>query len=473
MLRLKSIARRVAYPLVACVVIVLAIIATLYLPDWLRPARKAPEPKLQANQIPLSLRIQGKLMVTMAEANPNTKQALWEQISTLNTGPVLQRQWFVVMAGELAPEKTFVYCKGLSIQISQNLFFITEEEKEAQFMLDRIYVNKEDPDTFSDKEKKMLAPLGWFGRLALAPQGHSERASVLAEAKTFGIAVGIVPILFIVLGIGGIIGLILALLYTRKRLFPPKIEPGLYAETFACWMVLFLILQIVGGFIGSWLFPRSTLLVVGIFTLLSMLALLWPKWRIGASLEDIRRDIGLTFGPKPFREILVGLGGYAMGIPFLAAGIIVMFILARLAGVDLQAPISAAHPIAVLAMQADWWVKIQILFVASIVAPLVEETFFRGALYRYARFAMEAKGLSVRSAIFWSTNVSILASGTICAFVFAIAHPQGIIAVPVLMAMAWNFTLLREWRGSLVPAMITHGISNGVTLGLLIFMAAQ
>jgi membrane protease YdiL (CAAX protease family) len=49
-----------------------------------------------------------------------------------------------------------------------------------------------------------------------------------------------------------------------------------------------------------------------------------------------------------------------------------------------------------------------------------------------------------------------------------VIHPQGLEAVPILMALAFTFCLVREWRGSLVPAMIAHGISNGLVLTLLI-----
>jgi membrane protease YdiL (CAAX protease family) len=53
--------------------------------------------------------------------------------------------------------------------------------------------------------------------------------------------------------------------------------------------------------------------------------------------------------------------------------------------------------------------------------------------------------------------------------VFAVVHPQGLIAVPVLMGLALGFTLAREWRGSLVPGMVAHSLNNGlVTLLILL-----
>lgn len=468
------ISKRVTYPLVACLIMVFAILATVFLPTWLRPSQRAlPKAAKKTSKIPMEVRIMGKAVVYGLEISQGTKDLLWAQVESFNAGSILQKQCFIVLSGEFGQERAFAHCKGLSLQVEQGMFFMTEEEQEAQYMLERIYVHQEKLDSFSDKEKEMLSPLGWFGRLAVARPGSTHRETVIAEARICGLLLGGGPLLLVILGVGGLIGLILALLYTKKRLPPAKLEPSLYAETFACWMLGFLVLQIAGSFVGSYFFPNSTLLIIGLCTLASLLALYWPIATAGASWKTMRQDIGLTLGQKPWVEILVGLGGYATGIPFLALGLLVMFVLARIVGVDLAAPMAAAHPIAVLAMQADLWTKIQILFVASVVAPIVEETFFRGVFYRFVRSVTEAAGLSSKSAILWSTNASILASGTICGFVFALVHPQGWIAVPVLMAMAWNFTLLREWRGSLLSAMITHGVSNGVTLSTIIVLAAQ
>jgi membrane protease YdiL (CAAX protease family) len=101
-----------------------------------------------------------------------------------------------------------------------------------------------------------------------------------------------------------------------------------------------------------------------------------------------------------------------------------------------------------------------VLLLASVVAPIVEETMFRGVLYRHLREA------SCR----WGSVLSILFSALASSFVFAAIHPQGWLGIPVLMALAIAFALAREWRRSLLPAMIAHGINNGV--GLLVLMMA-
>ena len=54
------------------------------------------------------------------------------------------------------------------------------------------------------------------------------------------------------------------------------------------------------------------------------------------------------------------------------------------------------------------------------------------------------------------------------AFVFAVVHPQGLVAVPVLGALAVGFALTREWRDSLIPSMVAHALNNGLVMTTLL-----
>jgi membrane protease YdiL (CAAX protease family) len=107
-----------------------------------------------------------------------------------------------------------------------------------------------------------------------------------------------------------------------------------------------------------------------------------------------------------------------------------------------------------------WWVWAQVVLVASVLAPLVEEIFFRGALYTHLRRLLP--GVSPFFAIVFAALVS--------SFVFAVIHPQGWLGVPVLSALACTFCLAREVRGSLLPGMVAHGINNSVGMLVLLFV---
>ena len=68
----------------------------------------------------------------------------------------------------------------------------------------------------------------------------------------------------------------------------------------------------------------------------------------------------------------------------------------------------------------------------------------------------------------WGLAPSVIFSTTLNGFLFAAVHPQGWVAIPALMALAYAFLLLREWRGTLIPAIIVHGMSNGLVMLTLI-----
>ena len=45
--------------------------------------------------------------------------------------------------------------------------------------------------------------------------------------------------------------------------------------------------------------------------------------------------------------------------------------------------------------------------------------------------------------------------------------------MPALMALACGFTLMREWRGTVVPSMIMHAISNGLVMTCFMLLIAD
>ena len=52
-------------------------------------------------------------------------------------------------------------------------------------------------------------------------------------------------------------------------------------------------------------------------------------------------------------------------------------------------------------------------------------------------------------------------------FLFAAIHPQGWVAIPALMGLACGMTLIREWRGTLIPSMVIHALSNALVMSML------
>src|SRR5262249_46169381 len=105
---------------------------------------------------------------------------------------------------------------------------------------------------------KLRKSLGWFGDLALAPPESKDaeaRKAVLAPAnRTLFLILGAV----FIIGILGLIGVLLLVIFC-VFLFKGSLTAGLqsgsrhggvYAETFAWWMVLFLLLNYAFGMSG-------------------------------------------------------------------------------------------------------------------------------------------------------------------------------------------------------------------------------
>jgi membrane protease YdiL (CAAX protease family) len=156
-------------------------------------------------------------------------------------------------------------------------------------------------------------------------------------------------------------------------------------------------------------------------------------------------------------EVLCGVGTDLCAVPVLAVGLALLAVLTRLRP---GAP-APTHPIIGVALEKGWWVWAQVFVVACVLAPLVEEIMFRGALYRHLR---EACGR-------WGRGLSVTVAAAGSGFVFAVIHPQGWLAVPALAGLAVVFALAREWRGTLLPPMIAHGINNGVVTLMLWLVA--
>jgi membrane protease YdiL (CAAX protease family) len=90
------------------------------------------------------------------------------------------------------------------------------------------------------------------------------------------------------------------------------------------------------------------------------------------------------------------------------------------------------------------------ILAVSVVAPIVEETFFRGFVYGWMRRHLNVPTAAVLSGCF-----------------FALVHFQPVIFIP-LAVLGVGLALLYEYSGSLLPGMIVHALFNLVeVIGIL------
>lgn len=331
--------------------------------------------------------------------------------------------------------------------------------------------------------------LGWLGALALYPavsettlerhtahagaqgpvlleQYRNGRQAVLDRAtQTLTIVLAVASAVIFVLALG-FLGLPIFLLLwmagvVRVGLKPGVAPAGVYAETFALWLVCYGGLLIGGDLL---LHDRVPAVVRGSIAMpLSLLIAFWPVLR-GVPWRQVRQDIGWTLGRQAPLEPLCGFACYVINVPVVIVGFLLTVGLAAGYGaLQSQAgggePAAPTHPILEQLAHPDWLDLLLTFFLASVVAPIVEETMFRGFLHRHLREVCFTRRPLV-GGVCTALTVNVL---------FAAVHPQGPLFIPVLTALACGFSLAREWRGTLIPSMIAHG-TNNFLVGMLAFL---
>jgi len=301
--------------------------------------------------------------------------------------------------------------------------------------------------------------LGWFARLASGP-GLTEpegAGEIRREATVAMVTAG----LLILAGGGawflgaGLLGYYI--LVKRKEVDfhayrPEQSAPGVLLESFA----LYLGFMAAGEVLTYW---HHIWQIVG-FCMALVFPLLWPRIR-GVRWRELAAAVGWTRGRGFWREAGAGVVGYLVLLAMASGGVAVTLMLSEAAefgrswaqGASGETPPMGPqeHPIVGFLVEGNWSMRVALLLLAVVYAPLVEEIFFRGGLQGYLRSR-------------WRFVGSALLTGVI----FAALHPQGLWGIPALASISFALSLLREWRGSLIAPMVAHALNNGVITGLLL-----
>lgn len=130
-------------------------------------------------------------------------------------------------------------------------------------------------------------------------------------------------------------------------------------------------------------------------------------------------------------------------IPLAVAVAYLTLVLANNLGALSQNLLPQQHNIQCSSVRTEYngYVAIAIPLVC-LIAPLAEETIFRGFFYGWLR-----------------RHLPIAPAVLICAAVFALAHAVFVLALP-LFAVGVVLALLYEYSGSLIPGAIVHGLFN-------------
>ncbi len=370
-------------------------------------------------------------------------------------GTPVQRLCMVPVIAEVAgPEQALEDIAALSQESG-----LSDEDEADLALLAQLYGDGGELDIVA--RQGLAERRGWFGRLALThgrdPE-DPERQALLGES-TRAAAVMIVLVIGVAgAGMTGLVLLVVGFLMFREGRLRLAYHPGCVSsegspvsiasrlpllET----VVVFILATLAAGLVAALVLDvtGSQAIALGA-TLLAVPAVFWPLVR-GVSASELREAYGWHRGTGLWREVGCGLLGYVAGAPLLILGILMSAMLAAVSGEQ------AHHPLIDGISEAGVGGTLIIFLVACVSAPLVEETVFRGGFYHYLR-----------------ARLGMVASALAIAAVFAFIHPQGLLGVPPLVALATVLALIREWRGSLVASIAVHAVHNALATTVILII---
>lgn len=298
-----------------------------------------------------------------------------------------------------------------------------------------------------DQREGLVRNEGWFGNLALTfglADSDALRHATLAKARAAFIGSAALELLVALAGLAGLVLMLVAIIRLALGRLHLSYRPAAgrttaFIEAFALYL---------GGYVAISLtirrfFPHS--LALGTLASLGwiVLAMFWPLAR-GVSWAGLKGGYGWYRGQGILREALAGLVGYLAGLPLVIFAVVVSFVLISRSGT------TTSHPV-MFAQTHGFWNILELYLLASVFAPLAEETLFRGALFNHLR----------------QWHGWVLAA-LVSSFIFAAVHPQGWAAIPVLGGIGFVFAGIREWRGTFVASATAHAVHNGIAVTVLI-----
>lgn len=304
---------------------------------------------------------------------------------------------------------------------------------------------------------------GVFAELALSRGDASStlRHDLATQGTMIITVIFIVMVLFAFVLLFGLVMLILAMVQAangkmrsglREMMSRPEQqysgrERMLFVETIGVFFAGFLGLKLIALGLEKQLSISDGVLTIG--TLVGQwclaLTILWPVAR-GMTFARWRAFIGLTAPRGVGREIGAGVCGYAawLTVYVVSAFIIVMvvFIVSAARGEPPMQQQPGGKITDVLGSGNPLIVAL-VFTLATMWAPLVEETVFRGMLFRT-----------------WRRPLGLLLAALGSAAVFAGVHGYMLLQVALVGLLGFGFALIREWRGSLIPCITAHCLHN-------------
>lgn len=317
---------------------------------------------------------------------------------------------------------------------------------------------------------------GWFADVLLSAGDDQApvRVQARSQAVVFALFMAVLGGGIILAFLAGLVLLILGIVWKsdgrlRFRFAKPalpEMEPAraswaraLWLETVTVFLLGFLSLKLVIVAVDDF-FPGAPwsiwVALLGQWALVACIfwpvvrGLTWPEWRAGIGWHA-PRGVG--------REIGAGLCTYLAALPvyfgMALVVVVLMFIVQAVrSAMGLPEQPAPTNRITEIVSGGGPLVLATVFLLATVWAPIVEESIFRGALYRHLR-----------------GRYALLGAAFLSAAAFALMH--GYVAVQLLMVftLGFVFAVMREWRNSIVPSASAHCLHNGFALTVMLIVA--
>ncbi|HMN42867.1 MAG TPA: type II CAAX endopeptidase family protein, partial [Phycisphaerales bacterium] len=352
----------------------------------------------------------------------------------------------------------------------------TEELAAAQSAIAAL--DQSDKDAFKSRH-------GWFADLVLS-RGESPatlRESAAAQGFTLIILLCLLLVGLFIAGLTGLVLLIIAavrafsgtLTWRFARPNPAREWPlhpdtgegahnsvmlatpgSVWLETVAVFFAMFLAVKGVSWGLEKSGVSKDTVIAGSLFAQwLVLLAIFWPILR-GMPLARWKNEIGWTSNRGVLREVGAGVVGYLAGLPVYFGVAVIVVIITLIVGYFTGAePRPGGNRLTDVLEGGSAFQLFLIFTLATIWAPIVEESIFRGCLFRHLRRR---------------TGLVLAALGS--AAVFAALHGYVVQGLFMVGALGVWFALMREWRGNIIATATAHALHNGVVMTIMLIALA-
>ena len=428
-----------------CWAVIVCTLGTVFFFNWRASRTEARANAVEEVQLLMTSRIvvgEFHFISGMNSGGINTADMTLQQIQSLATSPS-DKLRMVSVIGEIKGPKA-------ALAELERIGALSNDANYAKNRSSLRTIYSEGPAHLSKTRKDALVEdQGWFGQLALTnglADSDPQRRHLLHEVKIAFLVVAGFEGLVGLAGLAGLVLLVIAIVFIstgRVHLCyrPAAFRTTAFIESFAIYLSGFVLIGLMFRLLPHHL--NYTWQPTAVAAAWTFAAMLWPLAR-GLNWAELKGGFGWYKASGIFREAGAGLVGYFAGLPLIFLSV---FITMRLMHYSHTV---VSHPI-MFADTKTFWDVAQIYILAAILAPLIEETMFRGALFNHLRQ--------------WHRW---LIPALLSAFIFAALHPQGWPAIPLLGCIGFVFAGIREWRGTFIASATAHAVHNATAVTLMV-----